>query len=144
MPDNEGPGPEHVWEQLDMARTALEDATGASEAGLSDAVVVNRLYYACFHASQAVLYDRGHNPGSHGGVLSMFGSEVVLEGDASREQGQLLNLLSELRQQADYGYEPIEEDPDDLRVGLGGSSARWNRSARRINPSEKPSAASRI
>lgn len=112
MPD--GPGREHVEAQLELAETALDDATGAVEAGLSDAVVVNRLYYACFHAAQAVLYDRGHNPSSHGGVLSMFGSEVVLEGDAGRDQGQLLNLLSELRQQADYGYEPVEEDVDDL------------------------------
>lgn len=114
MPD--GPGREHVRAQLDLAETALDDATGAADAGLSDAVVVNRLYYACFHAAQAVLYDRGYNPGSHGGVLSVFGSEVVLEGDAAREQGQLLNLLSELRQQADYGYEPVDENLDDLQA----------------------------
>jgi uncharacterized protein (UPF0332 family) len=73
-------------------------------------VIVNRLYYACFHAAQAVLYDRDLEPESHGGVLSLFGSEVVVSGDASREQGRFLNDLSVLRKQADYGYEQLDED----------------------------------
>ena len=97
-------------EQLQQAQQALDDATGALEADLSDAVIVNRLYYACFHAAQAVLYDRGFEPTSHGAVLSLFGSEVVVDGDASRDQGRFLNDLSTLRKQADYGYEPIDED----------------------------------
>jgi len=77
-------------------------------------VVVNRLYYACFHAAQAVLYDRGYEPESHGAVLSLFGSEIVVAGDVSRDQGRLLNDLSTLRKQADYGYESIDEDVDAL------------------------------
>lgn len=106
--------PDPVEEQLRQARQALDDATGARDANLSDAVIVNRLYYACFHAAQAVLYDRGFEPGSHGAVLSLFGSEVVVEGDVSREQARLLNDLSTLRKQADYGYDQIDEDVDPL------------------------------
>ena len=79
--------------QLQQARQALEDAIGAREVGLSDTVVINRLYYACFHAAQAVLYDRGFEPDSHGGVLSLFGSEVVVEGDATRDQGRFLKTV---------------------------------------------------
>ena len=103
-----------VDEQLRGANRALEDARGARKAGLSDAVVINRCYYACFHAAQAVLYDRGREPESHGGVLSLFGSDVVVEGDASREQGRFLNDLATLRKQADYGYEPVDENVDAL------------------------------
>ena len=103
-----------VAEQLRRANRALEDARGAREAGLSDAVVINRCYYACFHAAQAVLYDRGREPESHGGVLSLFGSDVVVEGDASREQGRFLNGLATLRKQADYGYESVDENVDAL------------------------------
>ena len=103
-----------VDEQLTQARQALSDAKGAREAELSDTVVVNRLYYASFHAAQAVLYDRGLEPKSHGGVLSLFGSEVVLAGDASRQQGRFLNDLSALRKQADYGLQPIDEDIEEL------------------------------
>lgn len=99
-----------VDDQLDQARQTLSDAEGADDAGLSDAVVLNRCYYACFHAAQAILYDRGIHPRSHGGVLSLFGSEVVKPGDVPREYGRLLNRLSELRKQADYGYGTIDED----------------------------------
>jgi uncharacterized protein (UPF0332 family) len=61
-----------------------------------------------------VLYDRGHDPSSHGGVLSLFGSEVVTEEDAPRDHGRFLNRLSELRKQADYGYGDLDEDVDNL------------------------------
>ncbi|WP_368410939.1 hypothetical protein [Halomarina pelagica] len=48
--------------------------------------MVNRSYYAAFHAAQAVLYARGENPSSHGHVRRQFGQRVVLNGDASREE----------------------------------------------------------
>jgi uncharacterized protein (UPF0332 family) len=51
-----------VRNQFRQADLALDDAEGAKDAGLSDAVVVNRLYYACSHAAQAVLYERGYEP----------------------------------------------------------------------------------
>lgn len=75
---------------------------------------MNRLYYAAFHAAQAALFDRGVNPESHGAVRNLFGERLVLEGDATRDQGRLLTTLADLRQQADYGYEPITADVDEL------------------------------
>lgn len=56
------PGTAAVESELDQAREALSDAEGALDADLSAAVVINRCYYACFHAAQAVLYDRGFDP----------------------------------------------------------------------------------
>ena len=114
MPDGDELGREHVDDQLGQARQAFDDATGARDAGLSNAVVVNRLYYACFHSAQAVLYDVGCNPTSHGAVLSLFGSEVVMDGAASRSHGRFLNRLSEHRRRADYGSAPIDVDIDNL------------------------------
>lgn len=114
MSEDELPGDAEIEDQLRQAQQALDDADGARNVELSDAVVINRLYYACFHAAQAVLYDRGHDPRSHGGVLSLFGSEVVVSGDAPREHGRFLNRLSELRKQADYGYGRTDEDIDTL------------------------------
>lgn len=114
MPEEDEPGSEAVENQFRQARRAFTDAEGAREAQLSDAVVINRLYYTCFHAAQGVLYERGYNPSSHGGVLSLFGSEVVVEGDATRENGRFLNRLSELRHQADYGYGTLDVDVDAL------------------------------
>lgn len=104
----------YVREELDKARDALTDAEALLDAGGSTEGVVNRLYYAAFHAAQAALYDHDIEPGSHGGVRNRSGEELVLDGTATRDQGRLLTTLADLRQQADYGYEPISADPDGL------------------------------
>lgn len=75
---------------------------------------MNRLYYASFHAAQAVLYARDVEPSTHSAVRNRFGEEVVLDGDAAPEQGRLLTTVADLRQQADYGYQPINADIDEL------------------------------
>lgn len=103
-----------VERELQQARQALDDATKARDVGLSDAAVINRLYYAAFHAVQAALYDRGFDPSSHGGVLSLFGSEIIAVDDAPRRHGRFFSQLSELRKQADYGYDELDEDIDAL------------------------------
>ena len=114
MGDDETPSKASIERELHQARQALSDAKKARDADLSDAAIINRLYYASFHAVQAVLYDRGYEPTSHGGVLSLFGSEIIVAGDAAREHGRFLNQLSELRKQADYGYGEIDENVDAL------------------------------
>ncbi|MFC6903811.1 hypothetical protein [Halalkalicoccus tibetensis] len=53
---------EHAAEEMEKSRTALEDANTLREGGGSDEAIVNRLYYACFHAAQAVLYANGYDP----------------------------------------------------------------------------------
>lgn len=104
----------YVREELSKAREALRDAQRLLESGGTDEGVVNRMYYASFHAAQAALYDRGVAPSSHGAVRNLFGEHIVLPGDANREMGRLLTTLGDLRQQADYGYEPLEVDVEAL------------------------------
>ena len=99
-----------VDREIQQAQQALDDAAKAQDAELSDAAVINRLYYAAFHSVQAVLYAHDFDPSSHGGVLSLFGSEVIAVGDASRDDGRFFSQLSELRQQADYGYDELDEN----------------------------------
>lgn len=103
-----------VKQELEKSHQALSDAKKSHDAGVSDGAVINRLYYASFHAAQAVLYDRGYEPSSHGGVLSLFGSEIIAAGDMNREHGRFLNTLSELRKQADYGYEELDENVNEF------------------------------
>lgn len=107
---------DYVEEEIAKAERAPDDAKQLASGTGSDEGVVNRPYYASFHAAQAVLCDRDVNPSSHGAVRQLFGEEVVLEGAASREQGRLLTTLADLRQQADYGYEPIEADVSELLI----------------------------
>lgn len=105
---------EPVTEEMGAARDALTDARILKDNHGSDAAVVNRLYYACFHATRAVLYDRGHEPASHQGVTSLFGEKIVLEGDASREDGRFLSELYDQRQRADYQFGPPSSDTEEL------------------------------
>jgi uncharacterized protein (UPF0332 family) len=57
-----------------------------------------------------VLYRRGFEPETHQGTLSLFGEEVVLQGDGTPEDGRFLNNLRDLRLQADYRHDPVETD----------------------------------
>ncbi|RBI60061.1 hypothetical protein DMJ13_20510 [halophilic archaeon] len=84
------PEPEYVTEEFEQALFALANAEVLQNGDGSDEAVVNRLYYTCFHAAQAVLYAKGLDPTSHRGVVNLFGQEVVLEDEASRDDGRLL------------------------------------------------------
>ena len=101
MAEDDPAGPDSARE-LGQSRAALEDARLLYEGGGSVDGVVNRLYYACFHAARAALYDRGEVPTSHGSVRSLFGQRFVLEGGVPRELGRLLSDLYDLRVVADY------------------------------------------
>lgn len=104
---------DYAAEELEEAHDALSDAAVLRDDG-TDKALVNRLYYACFHAAQAVLYTKGFEPGSHRAVVSLFGQEVVLDDEASKDDGRFLNELRDLREQADYDHEPIEADTEAL------------------------------
>lgn len=58
--------PSDAERELKQAREGLADARLLIDQGGSVNGTANRLYYACFHAARAVLYDRGEYPRSHG------------------------------------------------------------------------------
>lgn len=115
----------YVEEELSKAREALADAERLATSGGSDDGIVNRLYYAVFHAAQAVLYDRGIDPSSHAAVRNLFGEHVVLNGVATRDQGRLLTTLADLRQQADTDTTNWTWRRRRCAPGPGRSSTRW-------------------
>jgi uncharacterized protein (UPF0332 family) len=101
------------------ARDALADARKLQRIEGTKQAVVNRLYCACFHAAQSVLYSKGFEPSTHRGVVSLFGEEVVLAGEATKAHGRFLSDMRDRRQQADYGYEPITADLEALTHKAG-------------------------
>lgn len=103
-----------VRREWGRATQAFEDARTASEVGISKATVVNRLYYACFHAAQAVLYERGFDPGSHGAVGTLLGRELVRDGPVEREHGRFLNDMETYRRRVDYGSGEVDRDVEEL------------------------------
>lgn len=68
---------EYADEELQEARDALADAEKMRRVGVTDKAVVTRLYYACFHAANAVLHAIGLDPRTHQGTIRLFGREVV-------------------------------------------------------------------
>ena len=63
---------------------------------------VNRLYYACFYATSALLVSNGITVSSHAGVKTMLGLNFVSKGLLSNEHGKTFSRLFEIRHSGDY------------------------------------------
>jgi uncharacterized protein (UPF0332 family) len=113
------PTEEDAQQEVARAREAFHDAEVLVAAGGSTAGTLNRLYYAVFHAAQAVLYAHGENPSSHGHVRQQFGQHIVLNGEASRAEGRLLGTLYDHRQNADYGGDVSDIEVEPLLEEVG-------------------------
>lgn len=63
---------------------------------------VNRLYYSCFYAVNALLLQRDFSSSKHTCIRAIFNKEFVHTGIIERKYGKLYNLLFDYRQQSDY------------------------------------------
>ena len=63
---------------------------------------MNRLYYACFYATTALLVANGISTSSHSGVKTMLGLNFVSKGLLSNEHGKTFSRLFEIRHSGDY------------------------------------------
>lgn len=107
MPDSQSPPDPTI--ELELAYDALNEADVLRTQG-GDRGAISRLYYACFHGAQAVLYDRGFDPQTHRTAIRWFGREVVISGDASEADGSFFNEMYDLRTEADYKQTPPTEN----------------------------------
>ena len=55
---------EYAEDELEKANDALSDARKLRDVNGTDEAIINRLYYACFHAAQSVLHTRGFDSSS--------------------------------------------------------------------------------
>lgn len=113
-----------IEREFAKAEQMLEDAQKAHDVDISKATVVNRLYYACFHAAQAALYARGFNPQSHGHVQTLLGRELVQTGEVPREHGRFLSDMETYRHRVDYGSGGVERASEELLDGTRSFLAR--------------------
>ncbi len=63
---------------------------------------INRLYYACFYAVQALLVKHGILSSTHAGVKTMLGMHFVSKGVIDVEYGKTFSRLFEIRHSGDY------------------------------------------
>lgn len=65
-------------------------------------LVANRLYYAVFHAVNAMLMIDNIKTVTHKGTSVQFGKFYILTGKFSRQDGTLYGQLQTMREKADY------------------------------------------
>ena len=73
------------------------------------ATVINRLYYACFHASKALLLTKDLTPKTHSGVISMLHQHFVQPGLFDVQQASFYSRLMQQRIEEDYRDEMMED-----------------------------------
>ena len=86
---------------LEKSNKNMEQAVRTADMGYWD-LVANRLYYAGFHAVNAMLLIDGIKTGTHKGTSIQFGKSYVLTGVFSRKDGILYVQLQTMRERADY------------------------------------------
>ena len=100
-----------VFYKAQKAKETLAEAIGIAQLEYWNAVA-NRLYYACYYITTALLVHNGHNAQTHSGVIRLFGLNFVTNGIVSKENSKFYSKLYEMRQTGDYDdlYNLTEED----------------------------------
>jgi uncharacterized protein (UPF0332 family) len=107
---------QYVEYRLGRAREALSKAD-LMLANIHLHAAVNRLYYACFYATTALLLTRGQSSSKHTGVKAVFDRQWVKTGEIPVEMGRFYGRLFEWRQRGDYD-DLIAFDPDEVATAL--------------------------
>ncbi len=89
--------------QIQKAKDTLTEAYGIAALGYWNAVA-NRLYYACFYTTSALLIKNKYSTQTHRGVIHLLGMHFIKPGIVSSKSGKLYTKLFELRQTGDYDY----------------------------------------
>lgn len=97
--------------RLQRARETLDEARIMAQTEHWNGCV-NRLYYACFYAVNAILLTKGLSSSKHSGVRSFFSLHFVKTGIFPKELAELYNALFDCRQESDY-EDFFTADPDE-------------------------------
>jgi len=87
--------------RLQKGMETLEEAKGIATLGYWNAVA-NRLYYACYYVTSALLIKNKYAAQTHRGIIHLLGMHFIKKGIVSQDSGKLYSKLFELRQTGDY------------------------------------------
>jgi uncharacterized protein (UPF0332 family) len=87
--------------RLDKSYSILIEADDVANLGHWN-LTVNRLYYAAFHACNALLLDNGLSARTHSGLIGLIGQNFIRANILSTEDGRLISNLFSMRQTGDY------------------------------------------
>ena len=99
--------------ELKKARETFEEITILTTANKWSGAA-NRLYYAVFHAINALLIHDGHITNAHKGSHAVFHLNYIKPGILPIEYGRLYNQLQTMREESDYNC-VYEVEADELR-----------------------------
>lgn len=86
-----------VSNKVRQARETWEETVGIIENGHWYAAA-NRMYYACYYMTSALLLKNGQSAHTHGGIIGLFGLHFIKTGVISSDLGKFYSL----RQTGDY------------------------------------------
>jgi len=101
--------------RLDNAKQTLEDAKIIANNKLWKAAA-NRLYYACFYATNALMVKFGFQAKTHNGIIRLLGLHFVSQNLLDSELGDMYYKLFTLRQKGDYDDWIIVKESDILSL----------------------------
>ncbi|MCD4784391.1 MAG: HEPN domain-containing protein [Candidatus Eremiobacteraeota bacterium] len=87
--------------RLEKAEETLNAAMELSNKGHTTSVI-NRVYYACFYAVNALILTGGYSSSKHSGVRSLFNQHFVRTGLVDGKWGRFYSDLYTKRQKGDY------------------------------------------
>lgn len=87
--------------RLEKARNTIKEVKDVGALGYWN-LSANRLYYAAYYASVALLVDKGIDATTHKGGIRMIGESFVRKGILDVEDSKLLGRLFTMRQTGDY------------------------------------------
>lgn len=87
--------------RLEKALDAVKQVKDVAKLGYWS-LAANRLYYAAYYASTALLISRGIEASTHKGAIRMIGHTFIKEGLLNIDDSQLLGRLFSMRQTGDY------------------------------------------
>lgn len=90
-----------VQYRLERADETIKEACLLAKEAHYNAAI-NRLYYACFYATTALLVANGISTSSHAGTKTILGLNFVSKGLLSNEHGKTFSRLFEIRHSGDY------------------------------------------
>ena len=101
--------------RIQKAFDTLNEAEGIASLDYWN-TVANRLYYACYYVTSALLIKYNFSARTHQGTIHLLGLHFIKNGIVTKESGQLYSKLFDLRQTGDYDdlYNLNKEDVEPL------------------------------
>jgi uncharacterized protein (UPF0332 family) len=102
--------------RMERALETLQEARLMLESGHLHGAA-NRIYYACFYATVALLLTRDLSSPKHSGVMALFNKYFIKEDIVPVDMGKFYSRVFDHRLESDYG-EIVELDRDDMKADL--------------------------